>query len=857
MTYRTPESLIRQIMSEGHAPALKIPEPDRVADALKALHANGVTSAKAKDSNTITVDPNQTEMAINVMNNAYFHGQTQANPKIVSSNSIDFAEVTPEEQKPASEPHPPEGGQKLGEEYVEVLHEAITQLDEISHETRGKWLNATWKKHLPHSSDEGGPNRDKPAMSPARQEVFRKAMDKHDAHQTHLNKLDHEHKLASRTPQVHDLRHMSHGEVYDHTQTHEHIHDGDVLHVKGGVGVMLQAWPTMVHGESKALHRFKEGSSIHTTDGGIYHRSGKLADDVHAGTHLKEDVNKLDINTDGERTQDVQPAEQTDGSVNIELNKRSLVNRMEQQLKKIDENAIEIDPELDAMIEESTAEDIKQLDEISKNLINKYLHKSWDQQDHLGAKDEENKGRMEVKDIKRWNKRQRGEASAYKALDKKRKAGIEESVEQIDEISYSTLKRYEMSGRKQISDGQNVDKRKAGLENAQKAKIERVRRAAFAEEKAAAVKTVTDIVEAILLDEAAGLRLKATIHSDCGKHTAKIYKDHEWGEHRVKFMIHGKHHEPGDYHTNDYEDAHGTAKHELARLTKLNGALKEATEEEVQEIVEDFEQIDELSKALLGRYLDKNAEGWSQRVHDRDTVGKPWTKKLNDIHNKRYDGEDLAVGKLNGKGSSYHKGPLGSSVKKKVKVGATNEEVQIDEISQKGLKNYIGAAHNDVKSRLANAETEKDYDKVYDRERHMEKAGQKHDGKLADYKSKAVQGLYTMNHWEHKDGSFVQRSIDGKGPYTHQDAKGKRTTHANRDDLIAHVNKLHEDVQLDELSDGTLRNYVNKAAHDSFNQGTNVASTIRTGAADPFLKKFKNRLKGVKTATEKLSMKKL
>lgn len=51
-----------------------------------------------------------------------------------------------------------------------------------------------------------------------------------------------------------------------------------------------------------------------------------------------------------------------------------------------------------------------------------------------------------------------------------------------------------------------------------------------------------------------------------GEHSAKVYKDPEWGEHRVKFYHQGKHlGENADYHTDDAEDAHDTAKAQLNR----------------------------------------------------------------------------------------------------------------------------------------------------------------------------------------------------------------------------------------------------------------------------------------------------
>ena len=50
---------------------------------------------------------------------------------------------------------------------------------------------------------------------------------------------------------------------------------------------------------------------------------------------------------------------------------------------------------------------------------------------------------------------------------------------------------------------------------------------------------------------------------------AKVYKDRDYGEHRVKFFSpEGKHYPEGDYHTDDVSDAHDTAQGQLNRYKK-------------------------------------------------------------------------------------------------------------------------------------------------------------------------------------------------------------------------------------------------------------------------------------------------
>lgn len=51
-----------------------------------------------------------------------------------------------------------------------------------------------------------------------------------------------------------------------------------------------------------------------------------------------------------------------------------------------------------------------------------------------------------------------------------------------------------------------------------------------------------------------------------GKHKAKVYKNSDLGEHQVKFYTDGKHHVDADYHTDDKEDAEGTAKHQINNM---------------------------------------------------------------------------------------------------------------------------------------------------------------------------------------------------------------------------------------------------------------------------------------------------
>lgn len=64
-----------------------------------------------------------------------------------------------------------------------------------------------------------------------------------------------------------------------------------------------------------------------------------------------------------------------------------------------------------------------------------------------------------------------------------------------------------------------------------------------------------------------GLRLIKTYTN--GNKMAKVYKDNEWQEHRVKFYTDGKHHVDADHHS-DAEDAHATARHQIGLKEEIH-----------------------------------------------------------------------------------------------------------------------------------------------------------------------------------------------------------------------------------------------------------------------------------------------
>jgi hypothetical protein len=75
-------------------------------------------------------------------------------------------------------------------------------------------------------------------------------------------------------------------------------------------------------------------------------------------------------------------------------------------------------------------------------------------------------------------------------------------------------------------------------------------------------------------EEKPNLRLVKT-HTGPSGHVAKVYKDRDWGEYRTKFYTpEGKHLTESDSHTDDAEDAHMTAKHEVNKGYAKGGKAK-------------------------------------------------------------------------------------------------------------------------------------------------------------------------------------------------------------------------------------------------------------------------------------------
>jgi hypothetical protein len=151
-------------------------------------------------------------------------------------------------------------------ERISKVSESV-ELNEISDEMQARYLTKAWPKR-----GETIPDKSLTFM-----QRDRGAADRHWDKQKKENDAADIQKVLDRTPEVHDLRHLSHGEVYDLTQTSDEIHDGDVLHVKGGSAILFKAWPTMVNGDSKSLHTWDTGNSWDDEEVSHYKRAVDIA----------------------------------------------------------------------------------------------------------------------------------------------------------------------------------------------------------------------------------------------------------------------------------------------------------------------------------------------------------------------------------------------------------------------------------------------------------------------------------------------------------------------------------------------------------------------------------------------------
>lgn len=138
--------------------------------------------------------------------------------------------------------------------------------------------------------------------------------------------------------------------------------------------------------------------------------------------------------------------------------------------------------------------------------------------------------------------------------------------------------------------------------------------------------------ESVELDE--GLRLVSK-HGD-GQHTAKVYKDNEWEEYRVKFFKDGKHvGEDGDYHTTDLDDAKSTADSQIKRYNAKN----EDTQSELGSHPDGYKKVGQRWKKAQKQDQQGKPEK-SYEYADKPATGL--TKEGLSFANMDFDGEIIA-----------------------------------------------------------------------------------------------------------------------------------------------------------------------------------------------------------------------
>ena len=70
---------------------------------------------------------------------------------------------------------------------------------------------------------------------------------------------------------VHNLEAFTMPYAYDYTQCSDSIKDGDILLVRDGVAIMVEAWPVMAVGISAVFHNVSHG--FHAETSGKYAKS--------------------------------------------------------------------------------------------------------------------------------------------------------------------------------------------------------------------------------------------------------------------------------------------------------------------------------------------------------------------------------------------------------------------------------------------------------------------------------------------------------------------------------------------------------------------------------------------------------
>lgn len=121
-----------------------------------------------------------------------------------------------------------------------------------------------------------------------------------------------------------------------------------------------------------------------------------------------------------------------------------------------------------------------------------------------------------------------------------------------------------------------------------------------------------------------------------GRHKATVHRDAEWNEYRVKVHTDGVHQKESDYHTDDKQDAHDTAKHIVSSNHKKDQTKTESVLKAFNEKTEHY--VGHTSTKTGHTYHIDKAN--SNKLHDLDHG------KSDSVEVVHHDGQKLHVKQL-------------------------------------------------------------------------------------------------------------------------------------------------------------------------------------------------------------------
>ena len=370
----------------------------------------------------------------------------------------------------------------------------------------------------------------------------------------------------------------------------------------------------------------------------------------------------------------------------------------------------------------SLAED-EQIDEVSKATLGRYINKAKDSIDTASYRQghKEAHGSSSKPLEKKLTKRHKGISTAVGKLTK-------EDAEQIDEISSDMAHRY-LKGKRErdydiSADGKSSKLKKPQSFGKMNKDMKSTARALRTIEKAK--KTNEDVEQ---IDELS----KATLGSYVKKATNQAFsKGYSGGA----MMVRGDMNRDSEEEKAGEKNVHKAIKR-VSGVTKATNKLTQEEQDFVDALNADIEQIDELSKDAMLKYLSANKKSGARG--GRDTI-------------KRMRGADMAVRKYTARDNKY------------VRVPAT-EEVELDEA--RGRPRKAGAKdftiHPKTKEKL-----------MHNNPEHMKKIEVLQKNGILE-KPKVEAGQHIMNQLRKAKTSMLGGS---KINFTHGDSKEVSGTHA-------------------------------------------------------------------------------